>query len=197
MSNKPTPGHRAAVWMLVDREPGYERFEIGDRITPTTEWITAEGIPGGVPDSLITTVAGEVEPDPSSRKYGWIHVGRAFSASLPTWSGDPGPTLAEGALLYDRYLWIDGPAREGEAVVLERANLVRPVTLKPTRYPNIFHARASRPQRRQSWTDRAGGDKHRVALYPHRHRSPRIALTAIYSLSLVGVAGSIRRWRRR
>lgn len=138
MGDKPGPGHRVELWMLVDREPGYETFEIGDRITPTTEWITADDIPGGVPDSLITKVAGEVEPDPTSRKYGWMHLGKRFSASLRNWSAEPGPTLAEGALLYDRYLWIEGPTREGEAVVLERANLVRPVTLQPTRHPNIF-----------------------------------------------------------
>lgn len=138
MSGKPAPGRRVELWMLVDREPGYENFEIGDRITPTTEWITADAIAGGVPDSLITTVAGEVELDPASEKYGWMHLGRQFSASLRTWPADPGPTMAEGLLLYDRYLWIDGPSRAGEAVVLERANLACPVTLRSTRYENVF-----------------------------------------------------------
>ncbi|WP_024796484.1 hypothetical protein [Tomitella biformata] len=127
MSEKPVPGYRTELWMLVDLEPGYEALEIGDRITSTTEWITAEDIPGGVPHSLITKVAGVVEPDPDPRKYGWMRLGRKFSASVWTWTADPGPTLAGGLLLYDRYLWIEGPAREGEAVVLGRATLARPV----------------------------------------------------------------------
>lgn len=136
MNDIPTSRPPVEVWMLVNFEPGFEDFEIGDRVTPTTIWITADAIPGGVPDSLLTTVAGHVEPDPNSQNYGWMHLGRRFPASLPAWTGQPGPTRAEGLLLYDRYSWIKGPPREGAAVVLERTTLARPVTPLPTGYEN-------------------------------------------------------------
>lgn len=125
--------------MLVDLEPGYETFDVGDRIEPTTMWIDREAIPGGIPGPLVGGVPARIEAAPESGRYGWLHLAPGFVAALPAWSGAPGPALVrDGMLLYDRYLWISGESRPGSAVVLERAELVRDVTHRPTRHPNWY-----------------------------------------------------------
>lgn len=122
------------LWMLVDLEPGYERFEVGDQITPTCYWMTSREIPGGVPDALIARevpVHVEFNTD-RGRSTARLRFSGAVTALVSTWAAPTGKARVDGLLLYDRYQWTQDREVISTVTVMERTGLIRARDLYPT-----------------------------------------------------------------
>lgn len=130
----------AAVWMLVDLEPGYEPLEVGDTIEPTTLWrfpqkgslFPEELVSHDVPAHLerVATAQGSDE---------WIaHLSDTFAAVVPGWEGGAGSATLTGYLQWDRYLWLFHPTPHARARIIDRANLTQATTLTPGDRPNTY-----------------------------------------------------------
>lgn len=130
----------AALWMLVDLEPGYEPLELGDTIEPTTLWRFSRK-ESSLPEAMIShDVPARLERVVTAKGHNeWIaHLSDTFATVVPHWDRDEGPATLTGYLEWDRYLWLFHPTPQARARIIERANLTQATTLVPSSQPNTY-----------------------------------------------------------
>ncbi|TXG90058.1 hypothetical protein DW322_07305 [Rhodococcus rhodnii] len=110
--------------MIEDLEPFPDDPQPGDVCTPSTHWTLPDP---HLPDSLFTTIPARIEEVDTARGVERVaYLGSGFTTMVPDHVPGRGDTTLTGALMWDRYLWMDyATTPHGTVRVDERISLAR------------------------------------------------------------------------
>lgn len=126
------------LWMIEDLEPFPDAPAVGELCSPATFWAGPGEL--GLPADMMYEVEARVDEVVTETGIERVaHLQNGFATLLPDHIEGRGAVVLKGALVWDRYLWLNYRTRpSGQVRVLARHPVTQRVTRTPTRHAGWF-----------------------------------------------------------